>query len=133
MRLSLYGKVNLIATYYFIVGGLLLILAFAILILPTSAALLNQSEFLARLPGWFLGIVVVGAVIVIGAVAAVFLTLGWGLWQIKPWARMPAMIAAVIQIPFVPIGTLAGGAILYVLMQDQMRELFWPAPHQPTV
>ena len=35
------------------------------------------------------------------------------------------MIAAVIQIPLVPIGTLAGGAILYVLMQDQMRELFW--------
>ena len=34
------------------------------------------------------------------------------------------MIAAVIQIPFVPIGTLAGGAILYVLMQDQIRELF---------
>jgi hypothetical protein len=125
MRLSLYGKVNLIATYYFIVGGLLLILAFAILILPTSAALLDQSEFLARLPGWFLGIVVVGAAIVIGAVAAVFLTLGWGLWQIKPWARMASMIAAVIQIPFVPIGTLAGGAILYVLMQDQMRELFW--------
>ena len=126
MRLSLYGKVNLIATYYFIVGGLLLILAFAVLILPTSAALLNQSEFLARLPGWFLGIVVVGAVIVIGAVAAVFLTLGWGLWQIKPWARMASMIAAVIQIPFVPIGTLAGGAILYVLMQDSIaRASFW--------
>ena len=60
MRLSTYGKVNLIATYYFLVGGSLLILAFAILILPASAALLDQSEFLARLPGWFLGLVVMG-------------------------------------------------------------------------
>jgi hypothetical protein len=131
MRLGLYGRVNLIATYYLIVGGLLLILAFAAVILPTSAAALGESEFLARLPGWFLGLVVIGVAIVIGAAAAALLLIGWGLWQVKPWARMAAMIAAVLQIPFVPIGTLAGGAILYVLMQDPMRELFWPRSIQP--
>jgi hypothetical protein len=38
---------------------------------------------------------------------------------------MAAMIAAIFQIPFVPIGTLAAGAILYLLMQDQAREVFW--------
>lgn len=125
MRVSIDSKINLVAAYYFIVGGLLAILAFAALIGPTSAALLGESAFLARLPGWFLAIGVLGATIAIGAVAAVFLAIGWGLWLVKPWSRMAAMIAAIFQIPFVPIGTLAAGAILYLFMQDRVREVFW--------
>jgi hypothetical protein len=55
MRLNTYNKVNLIAAYYFLAGGFLLILAAGSLIIPVSAAVLGASEFLARLPGWFLG------------------------------------------------------------------------------
>jgi uncharacterized membrane protein (DUF2068 family) len=58
------------------------------------------------------------------ALAIACLAIGWGLWQLKPWGRLWAMIAGVLQIPLVPIGTVAGGASLYVLLQDQTRELF---------
>lgn len=124
MALSTYNKINLIAAYYFIAGGLLVILAMAALVLPVSAVVLGLSEFLARMPGWFLGVTLLGIAAVIGAVGAASLAIGWGLWQLKPWGRMGAMVAGLLQIPLVPIGTLAGGMILYVLLQDTVREIF---------
>lgn len=124
MGLNTYNKINLIAAYYFIVGGLLIILAAASLIIPVAAVLLGQSEFLARMPGWFLGLVLLGIAAVIGAFGGASVLIGWGLWQLRPWGRMGAMIGGLLQIPLVPIGTLAGGMILYVLLQDTVRDLF---------
>jgi hypothetical protein len=124
MRLTTYNKVNLIAAYYFLVGGLLAIVAAGSILVPVSAVLLGASEFLARLPGWFLGsalLVIAGG---LALLAFACLAIGWGLWQLKPWGRTWAMIAGVLQIPLVPIGTIAGGASLYVLLQDQTRDLF---------
>jgi hypothetical protein len=124
MRLNTYNKVNLIAAYYFLVGGFLLILAAGSLVVPVAAVLLGTSEFLARLPGWFLGstLLIIAGFFAVLAIAC--LAIGWGLWQLKPWARLWAMIAGVLQIPLVPIGTIAGGASLYVLLQDPTRDLF---------
>lgn len=124
MRLNTYNKVNLIATYYFLLGGLFLITAAAALIVPVAAVLLEASQLLARLPGWFLGATLLGVAALLTLLAAVCLAIGWGLWQLKPWGRLWAMIAGVLQIPLVPIGTVAGGASLYVLLQDQTRDLF---------
>jgi uncharacterized membrane protein YedE/YeeE len=124
MRLNTYNKVNLISAYYFLLGGFLLILAAGSLVVPVSAVLLGTSEFLARLPGWFLGstlLLIAGFFALVGGAC---LAIGWGLWQLKPWGRTWAMIAGVLQIPLVPIGTVAGGASLYVLLQDPTRELF---------
>jgi hypothetical protein len=124
MRLNTYNKVNLIAAYYFLAGGFLLILAAGALVVPVSAVVLGTSEFLARLPGWFLGstLLIMAGFLAVMAIAC--LAIGWGLWQLKPWGRLWAMVLGVIQIPLVPIGTIAGGASLYVLLQDQTRELF---------
>lgn len=121
-------KVNVIATYFFLVGGLMIVLAVASIVVPVAAVVLGESEFLARLPGWFLGttlLVLAGALLTIGLIHGV---VGWGLWQIRPWGRMAAMIIAIFTIVLVPIGTLAGGFILYVLLQDQTRELFVGPP-----
>jgi hypothetical protein len=124
MRLNTYNKVNLIAAYYFLVGGFLLVLAAGSVVVPVSAVVLGTSGFLARLPGWFLGSALLIIAGFLAMLALVCLAIGWGLWQLKPWGRLWAMILGVIQIPLVPIGTVAGGASLYVLLQDQTRELF---------
>lgn len=124
MHLNTYNKVNLIAAYYFLVGGFLVILAAGSLVAPVAAVLLDTSEFLARLPGWFLGSTLLIIAGFFAVLAFVCLAIGWGLWQLKPWGRTWAMIAGVLQIPLVPVGTIAGGASLYVLLQDQTRELF---------
>ncbi len=127
MRLDTYTKVNIIAAYHFIVGGLYLVLAAGVLIVPLAAVALEESEFLAQLPGWFLGVSLLVIAGSIALIAGVNLALGWGLWQLKPWGRMGAMIAAIFRIPLVPIGTIAGGVILYVLLQDQVRDIFFSA------
>lgn len=124
MRLTTYNKVNLIAAYYFLVGGFLLLLAVASILIPVTAVLLDTSEFLARLPGWFLGSTLLIVAGILALLAMACLAIGWGLWQLKPWGRTWAMVAGVLQIPLVPIGTVAGGASLYVLLQDPTRELF---------
>jgi hypothetical protein len=124
MRLNTYNKVNLIAAYYFLAGGFLMILAVGALVVPVSAVLLGTSEFLARLPGWFLGSTLLIIAGFFAVLAFACLAIGWGLWQLKPWGRTWAMIAGVLQIPLVPIGTIAGGSSLYVLLQDPTRELF---------
>ena len=130
MRLTTETKVNLIATYHFVVGGLFLLLAAAVVFLPVVAVLLEESDFLARLPGWFLGTGLLVAGGIIAALGALFLLLGWGLWRFRSWARMGAMVLAILSIPFVPIGTIAGGVILYVLLQDPIRAFFLLQPAQ---
>lgn len=124
MRLNTYNKVNLIAAYYFLVGGFLATVAIGSLVVPVAAVLLDASEFLARLPGWFLGSTLLLVAGFFAVLAIACLAIGWGLWQLKPWGRTWAMIAGVLQIPLVPIGTIAGGASLYVLLQDPTRDLF---------
>jgi hypothetical protein len=130
MRLTTEIKVNLIAAYHFVMGGLFVLLAAAVVFLPVVVVLLEESDFLAGLPGWFLGTGLLVAGGTIALLGAVFLLLGWGLWQYKPWARTGAMVLAILSIPFVPIGTIAGGVILYVLLQDSVRAFFLLQPAQ---
>lgn len=129
MRMTSADKVNALAAYHFFVGGLFALLAIASVLVPAAAVALDESPFLARLPGWFLGGALLAVALVLGGIALIYLALGWGLWQLKSWGRSGSMIAAVFSIPFVPIGTVAGGVILYVLLQDQIRELFWTDSH----
>jgi hypothetical protein len=128
MRFSTYDKVNLIAAYHLLVGGLYLVVAAVAVILPLSAILLNENAVLARLPGWLLGMGLLSVSAIFGLIGIVNLTLGWGLWQVKPWSRMAAMVAAIFRLPAVPVGTIAGGVILYVLLQDETRDLFVSPP-----
>lgn len=43
---------------------------------------------------------------------------GWGLWRLKPWARIAAIVLAIFHLPAFPIGTLIGVLILWYLLAD---------------
>lgn len=124
MRATISTKINLIAAYYFLFGGAFLLAAIGAIVMPLAAVMTDSSEFLARLPDWFLGLSLLGIAGLLAVIGIGSLAIGWGLWQLKPWARLWAMIAAVLQMPLVPLGPIAGGASLYVLLQDQTRDLF---------
>jgi hypothetical protein len=49
---------------------------------------------------------------------------GFGLLKKKTWARVLVMIIAVIDLMFIPIGTLIGIYTLWVLLQEDTAKLF---------
>lgn len=51
-----------------------------------------------------------------GAVASALV--GWGLWNLKSWARMAAIVLAILQLFAFPVGTVIGALIIWYLWQD---------------
>jgi hypothetical protein len=81
--------------------------------------------FLGVWSGGDVGGIVFGTMSLMLAVVAVALTgiaygvVGWGLWQLKPWARSTAMVLAALQLIVVPFGTVAGIWILVYLSRNK--------------
>lgn len=49
---------------------------------------------------------------------------GWGLLQMKSWARWLALILAILSLFGFPIGTIIGIVIIWYLLKDDVREAF---------
>jgi O-antigen/teichoic acid export membrane protein len=72
---------------------------------------------------------------IVGVSVACFLILtsipeiigGFGLLKRKSWARVLVMIIAVIDLMFIPIGTLIGIYALWVLLNEDTAKLFIPS------
>ncbi len=70
---------------------------------------------------WVLGF---GLTITVG-VGAVCALLAWGLWNMKEWARIVALVLAILHLPFFPVGTAIGVATLwYVGTHPDAQEAF---------
>ncbi len=48
-----------------------------------------------------------------------FALTGWGLWQMRGWARVAAVVLAVLELLLFPIGTIIGGLTLWYLLADE--------------
>jgi hypothetical protein len=57
-------------------------------------------------------------------VAAANLIVGWGLLRRHEWARIGALIMALFRLPNIPLGTVAGGLIIWYLVQPDTRAQF---------
>ena len=78
-------------------------------------ALLLPLGFLAIF--WVLGV----ALIVIGVLDIV---IGWGLWNLKRWARTVAIVLAVIGLISFPIGTVISIITLWYLFKPEIKACF---------
>lgn len=58
------------------------------------------------------------------------LVTGWGLLNLRPWARIVGIILAVIGLINFPIGTAVGIYGLWVLLTKETERLFQPVPGQ---
>lgn len=69
---------------------------------------------------------------IVGIAIACFLILtsipeiigGFGLLRRRPWARVLVLIIAILDLMFIPIGTLIGVYELWVLLQEDTAKLF---------
>lgn len=48
---------------------------------------------------------------------------GWGLLKRRPWARMLVLIVSFLNLMNFPLGTLVGGYSIWVLMNDESRQI----------
>lgn len=65
-----------------------------------------------------------GFVIFLLIVSIPGLVLGWGLLQLKPWARILGIVLCAINLINIPIGTVLGAYGLWVLLNAETERLF---------
>jgi hypothetical protein len=58
------------------------------------------------------------AVLAVSALAIAYGLTGWALWKVKPWARGASIVLAILQLIVLPVGTIAGIAILVYLSRN---------------
>ena len=65
-----------------------------------------------------------GVGIIAFVLAICYIITGWGLWTLKSWARIVAMILAAISLLSFPIGTIVGIVVLWYLFKPEIKRAF---------
>ena len=77
-----------------------------------------------EIPNMILGFLSVSLPILIGVMSTLGLVGGIGVLAYKPWARLLVIIVSALGCLNIPIGTLKGVYVIWVLMQDDTIKLF---------
>jgi hypothetical protein len=118
--------VKVIAGVFLFIGALCTIIA---LLGPTILAGLagvigSTGDPDAVVGATILGFAGVAVTVFAGALAAAFLLTGWGLFKLKPAARIAGIILAAVCLTNVPIGTAFGIYALIILFKKDTEALF---------
>ena len=114
--------ITIISIWHYFVAALFVIGACFMIVVPIIVGLVPDADAAAAWP--IVAIVSVVIIVVLLAFAAAFGAIGWGLWTLKPWARLGAMVTAGLSLVAVPVGTLIGALILWYLLQPEARAAF---------
>lgn len=105
------GVTMIAAWYLLLAGGLLLVscgLAVPLGMVSLGPHVAAQSRIL--------GTVLIGMGMSLTlSIAVIFAVVAWGLWKLRPWARIAAIVLALPQLAAIPWGTAAGAVIVWYL------------------
>lgn len=118
--------VKVLAWFNLILGGLGVLAAAATFaggsIIPAIvAAAAGEAGFL---PASILQAIVTVIVVVILVLSLPTLILGFGLYNLRPWARILGIVLAAIHLLNVPVGTIISVYAFWVLLNPQTEALF---------
>lgn len=118
--------VKVIAGCFVAVGALFVIGAFfAQFALQLMAGLIATSgEDNAQAGAAVLGFAGIALTTMFLVIAIPFFVTAWGLFNLKPWARIAGIVLAALSLINIPIGTLLGAYAMYVLFQKETEKLF---------
>ena len=120
-RISRDDGTTFISIFHFLISGLFL-LGTVLFALPT---LLLGIVALTQAAGAFIGMFAVGLITTVLMVfCLLYLSVGYGLWTLRQWARIAAIALAIIILFAVPAGTLIGGLILWHLLKPEVAAQF---------
>ena len=106
-----------ISAYLFFANAVLYILLFCGAI-GFAGLMASQESDLAGVGG-----IAFGACFILLFVL-LYAAVGYGLLQLKSWARIAAIILAILALCSFPIGTIIGGIVLYFMFQEEAKQAF---------
>ena len=120
--------VTLISVWFIISAVIPFLGAAAILIFALPAVITNTvgSDRYFAVGGVSFGFLLVAGLVVLNVAAAV------GLLRLREWARWLAIGLAALGLILIPVGTIAGGLILWYLLSDRAKPAFGAALPQTT-
>jgi hypothetical protein len=118
--------VKVVATLFFLFGGLLLALAFFTpLLMSTLAGIVGAShEEGAALGATILGLTGIALSVIMLLFAIPYIVCGVGLLKFRRWARVLGIILAAISLVRFPLGTAFGVYALIILFRKDTEALF---------
>jgi hypothetical protein len=121
---STHDHVQILGWIHLVTGGLGLMLgmATALLLAGIGATATDRDEALL-----FSGAALL-AVVAVTVVCGTGFATGWGLLRRRPWARIAAIVLAVLHLAGFPFGTLMGAYALWALFDKRVAAEFDHAP-----
>lgn len=112
--------VKIIGWFYIVMGVLGLIMAALVLLITFGSGLISGDET-AILVKTIIATVCGGFLVLVSAPG---ILAGIGLLKYKSWARILALILAVLNLGNFPLGTILGVYALWVLLNEETTQLF---------
>jgi hypothetical protein len=114
--------ISVLAVLYYIGAGLSLLGAIVMLAMGATIGSMLMAEMNMPASGAagmtaFLAVFLLGFAVLEAAV-------GWGLWNLKPWARITAIVLGILGLLNFPIGTVIQGIFLYFLFRADTKAAF---------
>lgn len=117
--------ITLLAALFWILA--ILALVGSLFMLVTKDAIVEIIEDQPEVTGEIIDIVdsvMLGTGIIIFFLGICYIITGWGLWTLKSWARIVALILAAISLLSFPIGTIIGIVALWYLFKPEIKKAF---------
>lgn len=112
--------VRILAWLFIVYGAILLVLGILVGIIVFGGGLISGDRVAMLATGG----VAVFILILLFLIAVPNLIAAWGLFHFAPWARILAIILAVLHLFSFPIGTALGAYALWVLLTAETQPLF---------
>jgi hypothetical protein len=122
--------VKVLAGFFAVFAALLLAGAFFLPLIMgfVSTVVSTSNEPDAETVGAFLGLTGAVLSVVVACLAVPFAICSYGLFNLRPWARIMGIILSAMCLISMPFGTLVGIYGLIVLFQKKTEELFAAQP-----
>lgn len=112
---------TIISIWFYLSGGFFLLVTAIVAFLTLAFGVGAVADDLGMLiPTTMFGIITLAFM----AISILNLVVGYGLWILKPWARIGAIALAIVGLIFMPVGTIAGALTLWYLLKPEVAAAF---------
>jgi hypothetical protein len=112
---------TIVSIWFYLSGAFFLFVTAALVFLTLTFGISAIADDLdMAIPTAIFGIIALAFM----ALSILNLIVGYGLWILKPWARIGAIALAIVGLIFMPVGTIAGGLTLWYLLKPDVSVAF---------